>query len=139
MFCDQGTAAVIAKDKESFTDDYKRSLIATLQCVGVVEVHNDFIAIPPENAALRDVVWKRYLRSIEGEAKSRAFLTEFFSKKEPCLRLSEELPWHLSKSNELAALKKLVTDLRVVDQMQVMYALIYIACTTHLLMLRPRC
>lgn len=138
MFCNQGTAAVIAKDKESFTDDYKRSLIATLQCVGVVCMDGVRV-IPPENAVLRDIVWKRYLRSIEGEAKSRAFLTEFFSKKEPCLRLSEELPWHLSKSNELAALKKLVTDLRVVDQMQVMYALIYIACTTHLLMLRHRC
>lgn len=104
VFCDEGTAAVIAKDKESFTDDYKRKLIATLQCVGVLCMnggHNDdrILSIPFENVALRDIVWKRYLKSTKGEAESRNFLTGFFNKKGPSHRICEELPWHLKVSN----------------------------------------
>jgi hypothetical protein len=63
----------------------------------------------------RYFIWKRYMHNSKGEAKSREFLTDYFSKKQPSLRVVEELPWHLKKSSDLAALQKLLTDLRVVD------------------------
>jgi hypothetical protein len=98
VFGSLGSNDIIAKDKEAFTDDYKQNLIATLECVGVVCMNEGrngrVLTIPFEQVALRDVVWKMYIRTTKGEAKSRAFITEFFSQKEPSLRICEELPWH---------------------------------------------
>lgn len=88
-----------SNDKESLNDDFCRNLIATLQCVGVTFINSaeadKILTIPFENTTLRDVIWKKYLRSAEGESSSRNFLIEYFNKKEPCLRICEELPWHL--------------------------------------------
>lgn len=78
------------------------------------------LTIPFECTTLRDVIWGKYIQSAKGEAKSRAYLIEYFSKREPSHRVCEELPWHLKKSSGamgVTALKKLLSDLRVLDLM----------------------
>lgn len=119
VFGNHDTDSAVATDNELFAEDCKQNLFATLKCVGVICMttgENDrILTIPFEQSALRDVIWKRYMRTSKGEAKSREFLTEYFKKKQPSLRVVEELPWHYKKSNDLAELQKLLTDLRVVD------------------------
>ena len=111
VFGSVGSVAT-TNDKESLNDDFCQNLIATLQCVGVVSINSahanngdKILTIPFENRTLRDVIWKRYLRSDEGESLSRNFLIEYFNKKEPCLRICEELPWHLKVSSPTAFIK----------------------------------
>ena len=114
------SANCTVEDSFSINDEVKSNLIATLQCLGVVcmnEGQQRIFTIPFECTELRDTIWKRYMRSTKGEAKCRAHLIEYFSKEEPSHRVCEELPWHLKKSSDLTALKKLLSDLRVLDLM----------------------
>jgi len=110
------------KEDLTFTNEFKKTLISTLVCVGVscLRVENgSVLTLPFQNIALRDTVWSRYINTAveNNEAKSRSFIIEFFSRKEPSLRYCEELPWHLKKVRSFMELKKHLVDLRTLDIM----------------------
>eukprot|EP00804_Cyclotella_cryptica_P010642 CCRYP_005465-RA/>CCRYP_005465-RA protein AED:0.33 eAED:-0.26 QI:227/0.33/0.28/0.57/1/1/7/0/2002 len=121
VFGNQSSCEMISKDRLSLGVDCIQSLTSTLQTVGVVcmdiKEQGRILVLPFENSVLRDVVWKKYIRTRKGEAQSRALLTEYFLAKEPSLRICEELPWHLKKSNDMITLKKVLGDLRILDDM----------------------
>ena len=119
VFGTTSAAAMILKDKQSFTNEYRINLISTLLCVGVVSIdigkQGRILTLPFENSILRDVVWKKYIRNTKGEAKTRAFLTEYFHGRDPSLRMCEELLWQQKKTNDLVGLKNNLLDLRILD------------------------
>ena len=101
------------------TDDQKGHLIATLRCLGVfcMDRGGSVLTLPVENPALRDAIWKKYIKNERNESKYRTVLIEMLSKNEPTLRYCEELPWHLMKEYKWKDLKQVLVDLRTLDIM----------------------
>jgi hypothetical protein len=78
---------------------------------------NGILMLPLESEALREVVWWRYMKSMEGQLKWHAHLIQFFQELMPSLRRCEELPWHLRKCRRWTMLKDTLVDLRTFDIM----------------------
>ena len=107
-------------DTFSMTKEQKQNLLKILKCVGVSCLASDngtILVLPFENTALRDVIWKKYIKDETNEAQIRNYVIENSSKRQPNLRVCEELPWQLKKVSNWPALKKIVVDLRTLDIM----------------------
>lgn len=103
----------------SLPNEQKQQLITTLRCVGVtcLDRGGSILTLPFDNPALRAAIWKKYIKCENTESKFRTLLIESLSKKEPSLRYCEELPWHLKKEKKWNEMKKVLVDLRTLDNM----------------------